>query len=166
MCRCELISSYHTCVPGRWPLLMPGVLTQAITPAAGHSLWPAASRATGRSGFSENGLHEPGTRSNLLHSTVVLGHNRKVFKSGVLLHGWTFACSFQVLNRVDLVQSAHNPAFDVADQCHPFDCCLSSPASACFCPKLITGSRNCSSWCSTLPVPGNTVLRISPKLRL
>lgn len=48
-------------------------------PAAGHSLWPAASRAMGRSGFSENGLPEPGTSSNL-HSTVVLGHNGKVFK--------------------------------------------------------------------------------------
>ncbi|KAL2302815.1 hypothetical protein Nmel_010265 [Mimus melanotis] len=79
MCHCELISSYHTCVPGRWPLLMPGVLAQATTPAAGHSLWPAASRATGRSGFSENVLHEPGTSSNL-HSTVVLRHNKKVFK--------------------------------------------------------------------------------------
>ncbi|XP_053839570.1 max-interacting protein 1 isoform X2 [Vidua macroura] len=58
---------------------MPAVLAQAITPAAGHSLWPTASRATGRSGFSENGLHEPGISSNLLHSTVVLRHNGKVF---------------------------------------------------------------------------------------
>lgn len=80
MCHCELISSYHTRVQGRWPLLMPGVLAQAITPPAGHSLWPVARRTTGRSGFSENGLREPGTSSNLLYSTVVLGHNRKVFK--------------------------------------------------------------------------------------
>lgn len=79
MCHCELISSSHTRVPGRRPLLMPGVLAQAITPAADHSLWPAASRAMGRSGFSENVLHEPGTSSNL-HSTVILGHSRKVFK--------------------------------------------------------------------------------------
>lgn len=135
---------------------MTGVLAQAITPAAGHSLWPAASRARGGSDFSENGLHEPGTSSNLLHSTVFQGYNGKVFKSGVLLQGWAFACSFQVLNRLDLVQSAHNPAFDVADQCHPFDCCLSNPGSACSCPKLITGSMNCSSWCSTFPVPGKT----------
>ncbi|XP_062352784.1 max-interacting protein 1 isoform X3 [Cinclus cinclus] len=79
MCHCELISSHHTHVAGRWPLLMPGVLAEATTPAAGHSLWPAASRATGRRGFSENDLHEPGTSSNLLQSTVVLVHNRKVF---------------------------------------------------------------------------------------
>lgn len=153
MCHCELISSHHTRVPGRWTLLMPGVLTQAITPAAGHSLWPAANSDTGRSGFSEN---EPGTSTYLFHCGP--GTQQEGFQVlGVLLHGWTFACSFQVLNRVDLVQSAHNPAFDVADQCHPFDRCLSNPASACSCLKLITGSRNCSSWCSTFPVPDKTL---------
>ena len=38
---------------------MPGVPAEAIAPAAGHGLWRPASRAAGRSGFSENRLHEP-----------------------------------------------------------------------------------------------------------
>lgn len=39
---------------------MPGVPAEAIIPAAGHGLWWPASRAAGRSGFSENHLREPG----------------------------------------------------------------------------------------------------------
>lgn len=81
---------------------MPGVLAQAITPAAGHGLWPVARRATGRSGFSENGLHEPGTSSNL-HSTVVLGHNRKVFKCpGIYYMTGPLPVAFRCLTRLIL----------------------------------------------------------------
>lgn len=71
--------------------------------------------------------------------------------SRVLLRGWISAYSFQVLNTVDLIESAHNLAFDVADQCHPFNRCLSNPACARSCPKLIAGSRNRSSWFSAFP---------------
>lgn len=46
-------------VTGRCPLLMPGVLAEAITPAVGHSLWQLASGAAVRSGFSEHRLGEP-----------------------------------------------------------------------------------------------------------
>lgn len=202
-------------VAGRCPLLTPGVLAEAITPAVGHSLWQPASRAAGRSGFSESCLHEPGpifwalkadvgihnwgnvpfgatcagevtlcqlfpcphehrpsdcsvfslplSGSAVLQSAVTFfdppwswGTMGSVSVSRVLLHGRIFAYRFQVLNMVDLIESAHNLAFDVADQCHPFNHCLSSPASACSCLQLITGSRNCSSWCSAFPVPGKT----------
>lgn len=39
---------------------MPGVPAEAIIPAVGHGLWRPASRAAGKSGFSENRMREPG----------------------------------------------------------------------------------------------------------
>lgn len=146
----------HTRVPGRWPLLMPGVLVLAITPAAGHSLWPAASQTRCRSGFSENGLHESGTRRNLLHSTVVLGHNGKVFKClGFYYMAGPLPVAFRCLTGLILF-SLHITQLLTWQISATLDRCLSNPASACSCLKLITGSRNCSFWCTTFPVRGKT----------
>lgn len=140
---------------------MPGVLAQAITPAAGHSLWPAASRARCRSGFSENGLHEPGTSSNLLHSTVVLGHTGKVFKClGFYYMAGPLPVAFRCFTGLILF-SLHTTQLLTWQISATLDRCLSNPASACSCLKLISGSRNCSSWCSTFPVPGKTQCRES-----
>lgn len=117
---------------------MPGVLAQAITPAAGHSLWPAASRARCRSGFSENGLHEPGTSSNLLHSTVVLGHTGKVFKClGFYYMAGPLPVAFRCFTGLILF-SLHTTQLLTWQISATLDRCLSNPASACSCLKLIS----------------------------
>lgn len=53
--------------------------------------------------------------SNLLQSIVILGHNGKCFSVHGVITWLDFAYSFQMLNMVYLIESAHNLAFDVAD---------------------------------------------------